>query len=47
MSIKSDKNKGLLNINRHAYLEAVLNRFGMDDCKSVTTPLEVGIKFEN
>ena len=46
MSIKRDRSNGLLNINQRAYLEAVLKRFGMDDCKPVTTPLEVGTKFE-
>ena len=30
-SIKRDRSNGLFNINQHAYLKAVLKRFGMDD----------------
>lgn len=46
MSIKRNRNKGLLTINQHAYLSAVLKRFAMSDCKPVATPLEPGKKFE-
>ena len=33
-------------ISQRAYLENVLKRFHMFDCKSLSTPMEAGEKFE-
>ena len=46
MSIKRDRASKILKINQRAYLENVLKGFHMVDCKSVSTPMEVGKKFE-
>lgn len=45
MSIKRDRANKMLFINQEKYLESVLNRFGMQDCKPVSTPLEPGVTF--
>ena len=46
MSIKRDRAARVLTINQKAYLENVLKRFGMYDCKAVSTPMEAGKRFE-
>ncbi len=46
MSIKRDREAKVLTINQKAYLESILNRFGMSDYKPVSTPMEAGKKFE-
>ena len=45
MSVKRDRANKVLFINQEKYLESVLNRFGMQDCKPVSTPLEIGMTF--
>ena len=35
---------GSLQLDQATYLTKVLERFGMQDCKPVATPLEVGLK---
>ena len=45
MSIKRDREKKTLFISQEKYLENVLNRFGMQDSKPVSTPLETGKTF--
>ena len=45
MSVKRDRANKVLFINQEKYLESVLNRFGMQDCKPVSTPLEPGVTF--
>ena len=46
MSIKRDREEKVLSIDQKAYLEGVLKRFKMNDCKPVSTPLEAGKRFE-
>ena len=46
MSIQRDRKLGVLKINQTAYLQGVLKRFGMTQCKPVSTPMEVGKQFE-
>ena len=46
MSITRDRKSGILRINQAAYLHNVLKRFGMDECKPVSTPMETGKIFE-
>ncbi|KAK3749555.1 hypothetical protein QZH41_007287 [Actinostola sp. cb2023] len=46
MSIKRDRASRTLTINQPGYLEKVLKRFGMENCKPVSTPLELGKKFQ-
>ena len=45
MSVKRDRKKKTLFISQEKYLENTLNRFGMKDCKPVSTPLETGKTF--
>ena len=45
MTIKRERGKKILSINQRSYLENMLKRFGMADCKPVTTPLEQGKKY--
>jgi hypothetical protein len=47
MSVKRNREARTLTINQPSkYLEGVLKRFGMQECKPVSTPLEPGRKFE-
>ena len=46
MSIKRNRNKGVLTIDQSAYLQSVLERFGMADCNPVSTPMEPGKHYE-
>ena len=45
MSIKRNRDAGLLSINQNAYLRNILKEFGMINCKSISTPMELGKKF--
>ena len=40
MLIKRDRNSTTLTISQSKYLEGVLKRFNMTECKSVSTPIE-------
>ena len=44
MSIKRNRDAGLLSINQNAYLTNILEEFGMINCKSISTPMELGKK---
>eukprot|EP00794_Sanderia_malayensis_P007838 gene7838-biopygen6374 len=46
MSIKRNREAKILTIDQKSYLETVLKKFQMFDCKPVATPLEAGKKFE-
>ena len=46
MSVKRDNEAKVLSINQKAYLENVLQWFGMYDCKLVPTPIEPGKKHD-
>ena len=45
MSINRNRDDGTLTINQSDYVCGVLERFGMTECKPVSTPLETGKKF--
>ena len=45
MSVKRDRANKVLFINQEKYLKSVLNRFEIQDCKPVSTPLEPGVTF--
>ena len=47
MSIKRDRKAKTLFISQPKYVENVLQRFGMKDCKPVSTPMEPGKSFKN
>ena len=42
MMVKRDRQAGTLSIDQRSYLEGVLQRFGMEKCNPVSTPLEPG-----
>ena len=43
MSVHRDRQQKILTIDQKAYLENVLAKFGMDDCKSIATPLDSSV----
>ena len=45
MEVKRDRKNKVMTICQKSYLETVLVRFGMQDCKPVGTPLETGKRF--
>ena len=45
MQVKRDRSKKRLTIDQNIYLKDVLKRFGMENCKPVSTPVEPGKKF--
>ena len=45
MLVKRDRGKKLLSISQGNYLNNVLKRFNMENCKSCSTPLDVGRQF--
>ena len=46
MSVKRDRKAKVLMINQKTYLENVLKKFGMQDCKPISTPMEVTARYE-
>ena len=46
MSVKRDRKSRTLSISQPKYLEGILKRFNMENCKSVSKPLEQGRKFQ-
>ena len=46
MSIKRDRNNKRLFINQEAYLQNILKRFEMENCKPIATPWEFGKHFD-
>ena len=46
MAVTRDREKKTLSLSQSAYIQKILIRFGMEDCKSVSTPMEVGSNLE-
>ena len=46
MTIKRDRIRKTLSIDQGAYLENVLKRFNMHECKPVSTPMETGKRYK-
>ena len=46
MAIERDGNAKVLMIDQKSYLENVFKRFGMEDCKPISTPMDPNVKFE-
>lgn len=46
MHIEQTIEDGEIIISQKQYLENVLNKFGMDDCKGVNTPMDAGLNLE-
>ena len=45
MEVIRDRKNRVLTINQKTYLQDVLKRFGMEDCRPVATPIEPGKNF--
>lgn len=46
MQIQRDIEKGTITLNQSSYLEKVLRKFGMQECKPKTTPMEKGLHLD-
>jgi len=46
MEIRRDKTLGILKLSQRKYPTEQLEKFGMVDCNSIATPLEVGLQLE-
>ena len=44
IKIERDRNAHAIYLNQSNYLEAVLTKFSMQDCKTVSTPMDPGVK---
>lgn len=42
--VERDRTKGILYLDQRKYIQEVLNKFGMSDCKSVQTPMDLNTK---
>lgn len=46
MKIERDIEKKVMRISQRSYLESLLTRFGMEDCRPVSTPMEHRLRLE-
>lgn len=46
MNISRDRKAGTITLDQRKYINEVLERFGMSDCRPVRTPIEVNAKFD-
>jgi hypothetical protein len=44
MEIKTDRKNMKLSLNQRKYVETILHRFNMQECKPVKVPIPVGVK---
>ena len=47
MSIKKDRQTRTMYISQQNYVKDILKRFGMEDCKLISTPMDNSAKFTN
>lgn len=45
--VTRDRQKGILKLDQSVYIKKVLQRFGMSECKPVSTPMQTGLKLCN
>ena len=46
ISISQNVNKGIITLDQSTYLENVLRKFDMYDCKSISTPMDSNFDYE-
>lgn len=46
INIIQDCDKGVIKINQTLYLKSILKNYGMEDCKSIATPMDPNFKLE-
>src|SRR3954469_10006122 len=44
IQITHNREQGIIRINQSKYIDDILERFGMADCKPVATPMDTSIK---
>lgn len=44
LHIEYNRKEGIIQLSQHQYLKNVLRKFGMIDCKAVSTPIEKGLR---
>ena len=47
MSVERDRQNRILRLSQEAYIEKVIRQFGMEDCKTISTPMETSPMPEN
>jgi hypothetical protein len=47
MEIKRDRKRRKLLLNQRKYVETILERFNMQECKPVKVPIPVGVKLSS
>ena len=45
IKIQQDRSRGTILLSQESYIDNILQRFRMDSCQTVSTPLEPGVKF--
>jgi hypothetical protein len=45
LKIYRDRNKGILGLSQQAYIDKILKRYGIKNCKLENTPVAKGDKF--
>lgn len=46
MRITRDKYKGIITLDQESYVNQILNKFNMLDCKPIVTPMETNVEFD-
>lgn len=46
MKVERDVGKRMLRISQRGFLESLLSRFNMQDCKPISTPMECCLRLE-
>jgi hypothetical protein len=44
VEIKRDRHAGTIHMSQHAYISSILNRYGFDDLKPLSTPMDTAIR---
>lgn len=47
MHIEHDRENGIIQLSQSQYMKKVINKFGMNDCKPASTPIEKGLHLSN
>jgi len=44
LGVKIEKNQGIISLSQEAYINSMLRRFNMSECRKAATPLDPGVK---
>lgn len=45
--VERDRPRGIIYLDQRKYIEEVLNKYGMSDCKTVNTPIDMNTKVQS